>query len=112
MLPASHLELFESPDGAAVRIAREQLGLDEYRPGAPTIVSETYHRSTAGTRDPHWDLHFIYRSTVERRPAGSEELWERLEFKDPQQLAPTELARNHADILAFAGRPVRGPPSH
>ncbi|MCI4350212.1 MAG: hypothetical protein L3K15_01690 [Thermoplasmata archaeon] len=107
MLPSSHLAVFESPDQAAERIAREQLGSPEFRPPSPLIVSETYHRAAGDTDDPHWDLHFIYRSTVERAPPGSSELWEELRFLEPRQHAPEEFARAQSDILAFAGHPTK-----
>ena len=103
MLPSCHLMLFESPDDAARRILREQLGVEAPALRAPMIVSETYGRGPEAGSDPHWDLHFIYRIAAPSgapRPPG---LWERLEFVDPRTLDPSAFARSHGDILGFAG---------
>ena len=106
MLPSSHLMVFESPDEAALRVLREQLGVSGATLRAPTIVSETYGRGPESGPDPHWDLHFIYRLPVPAEAPRFPSLWERLEFVDPHTLEPSSFARSHGDILNFAGLTV------
>ncbi|MCI4319371.1 MAG: hypothetical protein L3J87_00510 [Thermoplasmata archaeon] len=101
MLPSSHLMVFESPDDAANRVAREQLGLEGIPLHPPKIVSETYGRESGV--DPHWDLHFIYRGVAADEPPRFPALWERLEYLEPRALDPTKFARSHGDILELAG---------
>jgi 8-oxo-dGTP pyrophosphatase MutT (NUDIX family) len=110
MLPSSHLLVFESPDDAAKRVLREQLGVPGTPLHPPIIVSETYARGPEAGPDPHWDLHFIYRLSAPAQPPGIPSLWERLEFVEPRSLDPTMFARGHGDILELAGLKV-GPGS-
>ncbi|HZY70661.1 MAG TPA: NUDIX hydrolase [Thermoplasmata archaeon] len=112
MLPASHLLLFESPDEAARRIAREQLGGEVPGMMGPLVVSDPYRREGGASLDPHWDIHFIYEGTLPAAPRAPEGLWDRLAFIDPGRAPPPAFARGHGDILEFAraarSRPVSG----
>src|SRR2546426_302449 len=54
MLPSSHLMLGESPQGAAERILKEQLGLPSQALTGPHVFSEVY-----GAKN-HWDLEFVF----------------------------------------------------
>jgi 8-oxo-dGTP pyrophosphatase MutT (NUDIX family) len=110
MLPSSHLLVFESPDDAAKRVLREQLGVHGTPLQPPVVVSEAYARGPAGV-DPHWDLHFIYRLSAQAQPPGIPSLWERLEFVEPRRLEPSMLSRGHGDILDLAGVHVGSGPA-
>jgi hypothetical protein len=108
MLPSSHLQLFEDPDGAARRILNEQLGIGDGRLGPVRVLSESYGRKESG--DPHWDLHFLFEGPW---PAGrplSAPAWRKLALLDLSTTSPAAFVRGHADILALAGTPARGAP--
>ncbi len=109
MLPSSQLLLFESPEEAASRVAREQLAAPSLPLEGPTVFSETYRRPASRSRDPHWDLHFVFRGrwTSDRPPRVP--VWKELAFVDLATLSPSEIARNQGDVLALAGLPPRGP---
>jgi len=102
MLPSSQLLLFESPDEAATRIAREQLGVSLPGLAGPTVFSEAY-RSAGTDGDPHWDLHFVYRAQWpgDRFPASAP--FAELEFVDLARTSRTEIARAQADVLELVG---------
>jgi ADP-ribose pyrophosphatase YjhB (NUDIX family) len=103
MLPSSHLMLGESPQAAADRILREQLGLPAQVLAGPEVFSEVY-----GAKN-HWDLEFVFvgeRDQIARHPA-----WLDLAFVDVNETPPDQIARYHEDILAHVGRwggPARG----
>jgi 8-oxo-dGTP pyrophosphatase MutT (NUDIX family) len=102
MLPSCQLLLFESPDDAARRIAREQLGI-ELGPGpAPQVFSESYGRPGSVEADPHWDLHFLFSRIGPARPPRSP-LWKELAYLAASETSRTSLGRGHGDILTLAG---------
>lgn len=103
MLPACHLQMFEAPHASAQRIVREQLGLARLALDGPEVYSEAYHRGGA-TRDPHWDLQFVYSGTLATLPPGAPNAWHQLEFLDVGPLPDSAFARGHGDILRLAGR--------
>lgn len=107
MLPACHVALFESPDDAAARVVREQLGVDSLPLGRARVFSEAYDREN-DARDPHWDLHFVYEGAWPVGRARTAPAWRQLEFVDLRTTPPTAFVRAHADILALAGTPARG----
>ena len=115
MLPACQLELFESPDSAAKRVAAEQLGAEELALSGPRVFSESYARSGAKGRDPHWDLHFVYVGLWSEQAPAAKSPWKDLKFvaisevlgQDPQ-VRQASLGRGHGDIIELAfGRPQR-----
>jgi len=112
VLPASQLAFFESPSDAARRIAREMLGWREPPLGEPQVFSEAYPRDS-GSQDPHWDLHFLFRTVWPGTSltAARGRLWKELRFVRPVELSSAEFGRGHGDVLALAGLPPRGPPS-
>jgi hypothetical protein len=113
ILPASQLLFFEAPDAAVRRVAAEQLGRPDLEPGSPAVFSEAYPRPGGSARDPHWDLHFVYRTDW---PGGGIDeargrLWQELAFVDPGTLAPNQFGRGHGDILALIGQPPKAAPA-
>jgi ADP-ribose pyrophosphatase YjhB (NUDIX family) len=96
MLPSSHLILFETPEGAARRILREQLGIRNQSLDGPLTFADT-----SGTSN-HWDLGFIF--TGEREAAPSSAAWDELKFVDVAKLKRDEIVRSQLDVLAYAGK--------
>jgi ADP-ribose pyrophosphatase YjhB (NUDIX family) len=98
MLPSSHLILFETPEGAARRILREQLGIRNQALAGPLTFADT-----SGTAN-HWDLGFIF--TGEREVAPTHAAWDELRFFDVANLKRDEIVRSQLDVLAYAGKLV------
>jgi len=96
MLPSSHLILYETPEGAARRILREQLGIRNQALDGPMTFADTSGNSN------HWDLGFIF--TGERETAPSSAAWDELEFVDATKLKRDEIVRSQPDVLAYAGK--------
>lgn len=96
MLPSSHLILFETPEGAARRILREQLGIRNQALDGPMTFADTSGSSN------HWDLGFIF--TGERETIPSSTAWDELEFVDVTKLKRDEIVRSQLDVLAYAGK--------
>ncbi len=104
MLPSSHLLLEESPDDAARRILREQLGVEDQKLTRPEVFSEAYSSGKVWETAPlnHWDLQFIFQgetSSLSQHPA-----WRDLGFVDLRTIKKKDMARFHEDILAHVGR--------
>lgn len=96
MLPSSHLILYETPEGAARRILREQLNIRDMKLEGPLTFVDT-----SGTEN-HWDIGFIYtglRDSPPRSPA-----WRDLRFLRPSELRGDEVVRSQIDVLAYAGK--------
>ncbi len=103
VLPASHLLLFESPDAAAARVAKEQLGIDLADLPSPRVFSEAYGRPGAEGKDPHWDLDFVYDLVwPEPRPPRAA-AWKELTLVDVARVPRAEFGRGHADVLELVG---------
>jgi len=96
MLPSSHFILYETPEGAARRILREQLGLRNQALAGPLAFSDT-----SGTAN-HWDIGFIF--TGERETAPSSPTWDELRFVEVAKLKRDEIVRSQRDVLAYAGK--------
>jgi ADP-ribose pyrophosphatase YjhB (NUDIX family) len=96
MLPSSGLIFGESPQEAAKRILKEQLGLDNQELDGPRIFSELHGD------DDHWDLEFLFLG--EREDAPSHNAWRELRFVDLTKTRREEMARLHEDVLAHIGR--------
>jgi hypothetical protein len=106
MLPSSQLLLLESPDAAAGRLLREQLGINPDTLPAPEVFSETYLRPGSESADPHWDLHFVYLMPGPASPPRSP-LWTDLEYTSVPTIPRAEFARGHGDVLELVGlRPI------
>lgn len=102
MLPSSHLVLHESPQEAAGRILKEQLGFDEV-PLKLNVFSEVYDIPAAGLKN-HWDLEFVFTGRLDARVlARVPSQWKALEFVQLSRLKTADFARNHQDILSHLG---------
>jgi ADP-ribose pyrophosphatase YjhB (NUDIX family) len=103
MLPSSHLMIFESPQGAASRILREQLELSGVELSEPRVVSEVYTPKRFPNLPQHWDIEFIFEGELEARFLKRTRAWKSLEFMDLEKLQRSEISRSHDDILESAG---------
>lgn len=103
LLPATHLMVEESPNRAALRIAREWTGLT----GTPRFVEVQSHLRPARAWNPkrkgnHWDICFVYEMSA-RRPPKLKPWWSDLRFVPLSDIRQMNLGRGHADILEEAG---------
>ena len=98
MLPSSHFILFETPEGAARRILREQLGIRNQALEGPMNFSDT-----SGTAN-HWDIGFIF--TGERDAVAPNSAWDELRFVEVAGLKRDDIVRSQLDVLAYAGKLV------
>jgi ADP-ribose pyrophosphatase YjhB (NUDIX family) len=103
MLPASQLLLFESPDEAARRISREQLGIELAAPGNPRVFSETSARPGAEGKDPHWDIHFVYELPWPKDRPLRAAPWKELAWLPISETPHSTLGRGHGDVLELVG---------
>ncbi|MHB8567243.1 MAG: hypothetical protein ACYC7D_12745 [Nitrososphaerales archaeon] len=101
MLPSSHLIYGESPNEAAERIAREQLGF-ELKFGNPKVVSEVYIPKNSTSGQTHWDVEFIFRFELGREELVPTAAWKELDFIDYES-SWSDIARSHEDILRSSG---------
>jgi ADP-ribose pyrophosphatase YjhB (NUDIX family) len=101
MLPSSHLILYETPEGAARRILREQLNIRDMKLDGPLTFVDT-----SGTEN-HWDIGFIYTGTRDSPPKSP--AWRELRFVKPGELKPGEVVRSQVDVLAYAGKHTTQP---
>lgn len=95
MLPSSHLMLYETPEGAARRILREQLNIKDIELVGPLTFADT-----SGVEN-HWDIGFVYFGEVDTEPTSG--AWRELAFVDPKSVA-AEVVRGQLDVLAYAGK--------
>lgn len=103
MLPSSHLILYESPQEAAKRIAREQLALEELELIGPKVVSEVYDNPRFPDRRNHWDIEFIFTGRLEKDLKKYPELWKELRFIDLRKIPRSSIVRSHDDIIQYSG---------
>jgi len=101
MLPSSHFVLYESPEGGAKRVLKEQLGLEEVPLVGPHIYTEVYDIERANIKN-HWDLEFVFLGELKGEPAPHP-AWLELKFRDMKTMRDDEFARNHQDILRHLG---------
>ena len=103
MLPSSQLLLFESPEEAVRRIAREQL--ETALPAIETsgFFSEAYPSRAHPEGDPHWDFHFVFQARWPSAKPPRAYPWKELAFVDLDRLGREEIARSQADVLELAG---------
>ena len=95
MLPSSHLILYETPEGAARRIIREQLAIKDMRLTGPLTFVDT-----SGIEN-HWDLGFIFLG--EREVVPKSDAWRELAFVNPSAVSG-DVVRSQLDVLAYAGK--------
>jgi hypothetical protein len=103
LLPACQWLVFEEPRASAERIARDMLDAALPAVSGPTVFADTTERATPDSRDPHWDLHFLYEGDWPTATPPKARLWRELAFHDVGALPRATIGRSQADILAFAG---------
>jgi isopentenyldiphosphate isomerase len=101
MLPASHFIVYKSPNDAAKRVLKEQLGLKNLELKGPFAYSEVYDIERANIIN-NWDLEFVYTGELEKLPSRNP-AWKELSFVDVKTVQDKDFARNHQDILANLG---------
>ncbi len=101
VLPASHLQFFESPEDAATRILTEEIQAKETKLRLLQVQSHLSH----DPNDPeaaHWDICFVYGGTHKgslERP----EWFSELKFVNTRSLTNESFARGHGDVLKQLG---------
>ena len=105
MLPSSQLLLFESPEEAARRIAREQLETELPSLDTSGFFSEAYPSAFHPTGDPHWDFHFVFQVRWPSPNPPRAYPWKELAFVDLDRLRRDEIARLQGDVLDLVGLP-------
>ncbi|MDG6934180.1 MAG: hypothetical protein JRN68_05740 [Nitrososphaerota archaeon] len=109
LLPATHLMMEESPDAAALRIARRWVGYPEAKPSFVMVQShlrpsslwkgQTIYRQGSN----HWDICFVYTMCEERLPSEIKPWWKEMKFVSPSEFTRLALGRGHRDILEEGG---------
>ncbi|MGP8078716.1 MAG: hypothetical protein ACLQD8_00080 [Thermoplasmata archaeon] len=103
MLPSRQLLLFESPADAARGILKDQLGTAPLPLHGPLVFSDPSERSGSDGKDPHWDLHFVFRGRSSSDAPPRAAPWRELRFVDIARTRRAEIARGQADVLELAG---------
>jgi ADP-ribose pyrophosphatase YjhB (NUDIX family) len=103
MLPASHLLYFESPEEAARRVLKEQVGLEGLPLDPPSVFSECYQPRRHPERGMHWDLEFIFRGGAPAAWSPRHPAWAELRFIDPATTPRNRFTRSHDEVLELAG---------
>jgi ADP-ribose pyrophosphatase YjhB (NUDIX family) len=103
MLPSCHLLWFESPQDAARRILREQLGLHEVALSNPQVFSEVYRPRRHPERGDHWDLEFLFRGVVPPRWTAEHPAWQELRWVNTSKTPRADFTRSHDEVLELAG---------
>ena len=103
MLPSCQLLLFESPEEAARRILNEQLGSPPLALVGPRVFSDPSARPGRPGKDPHWDLHFVFRGQWSSSAPPKVTLWKQLDFVDVARTPRTQFARDQGDVLELVG---------
>ena len=103
MLPSCQLILFESPLDAAHRILAEQLGSGPIPLEGPCVFSDPSLRPGSPGKDPHWDIHFVYRGTWNSGTTPTTPVWKRLDLVDVGRTPRAQFARDQGDVLELVG---------
>ena len=90
MLPSSHSIIYETPEGAARRILREQLCIRNLKLEGPLTFADTSTARFSGMLN-HWDIGFIF--TGERETILTSEAWDELKFVDVNKLKDDDIVR-------------------
>ena len=102
MLPSCHLIYYESPEAAARRVLREQLGLGDVPLDPPLVFSEMYVPRRHPDLGEHWDIEFVFRATLASAPR-SHPAWRELRFVDPRSTPRESFTRSHDEVLELVG---------
>jgi hypothetical protein len=105
MLPSCQLLFFETPEIAAQRILREQLGGSGVVLDGPRAFSDPAEKPSGTAQDPHWDFHFVFRGRWPHEHPPKFPAWRRLEFVNVGRTRRVEIARHQADVLELVGLP-------
>ena len=103
MLPSSHLMLLESPQEAAQRVLREQLGIERLELSEAKVVSEVGTPKRFPGLAGHWDFEFTFRGKMAGGSAPRHDAWSELRFIDLARTSRQEIARSHDEVLVGAG---------
>ncbi len=108
LLPASHLAWYESPLDAAERVMNEQVLMPVARDRIKLVDVQSHVSGEIGNEKepPHWDLCFVYRTTVPASAVGKinkPDWFEDFGFKRASSLSPSDFTRGHGDVLKMAG---------
>jgi ADP-ribose pyrophosphatase YjhB (NUDIX family) len=99
MLPSCHLMVQESPQDAARRILKEQVGIEGLDLSEPKVISEVYTPRRFPNLAQHWDLEFIFRGKLDQSELPKSDAWVDLKFVGVSKMRKIEMARSHEDIL-------------
>jgi len=104
-VPASHLKLGEDPRDAALRVAREILGVDGLRLGEPRVATFVYELDRLpGER--HHDVCFLLDTAAPRGLRVEPPPWyAALAWHDLATLPASAYARGHDDVAEAWRRP-------
>lgn len=102
MLPSSHLMVYESPQEAAMRVLREQLGIGHLELSDAKVVSEVGTPRRFPRLARHWDFEFIFRGKIVDGSTPKHDAWRELRFID-LTTDRGEIARSHDEVLESAG---------
>jgi len=103
LLPATHLMMEESPEGAARRIAHQWAGFK----GTPRFVMVQSHLRPLRFWNPklrgnHWDICFVYELRAKGR-VRPKPWWSEMRFVPLSEIRRIRFGRGHRDILEEAG---------
>lgn len=102
MLPSSHLMVFESPQEAAQRILKEQLGMEVELAG-PVVVAEVGTPKRFPSLLRHWDFEFVFRGRAPKGDPPRHRAWSELKYVDTRRTPRQEIARSHDEVLENSG---------
>jgi len=108
MLPSCQLLLFESPDDAARRILKEQLGSGPRPLDGPFVFSDPSRRAGSTSTDPHWDFHFVFRGRWSSASPPRAAPWKHLQFVEIARTDRVDFARAQGDVLELVGLRPKG----
>jgi len=103
LLPATHLQMGESPDQAAKRITCEWAGLK----GTPRFKMVQSHLRPVRLWNPelrgnHWDICFVYELRA-RGPINLKPWWSEMRFTPTSAIRSIKFGRGQRDVLKEAG---------
>ena len=87
----------------ARRIAREQLDRPDLVLREPKVASDAYPPRRFPELGDHWDLEFIFFSSLLESELPRPAAWKELRFLDLTTTPKTAVARSHEDVLESAG---------
>lgn len=95
--PAAYVKEGESPEDTLGRIMRDELQVREYEILAHNLFN-FYEESSRYPGRFHWDYCFAYKVRTETSP-GRLPWFDRMEYLDPSNLAPSDLGSAQGEML-------------